>query len=418
MQILRRKRRTHLFCLHRVSVDRSAAPQASLLLCYLMRLRSCGDAERDILALLIYNAMDDNLTSVLSKVTIDELFSVGLISTVVQCLDGGDRNDILRWCACGIIERIVNRNDVDDKYMNELNRWNLSTKIVSSMDTESRRQYECARSIISTIICKDNVSFRSFRLDVLVQLMNAFTRSLKTETADLINDVIRAMIDRSELISGWSEAILPQIYTLIIVPKQTDQTLESILRILLTITDGFGFRDRIDKMVNYGFIPFLIRLISWQLITVQLPALNLIKNISQSYDEHLYDLLNGNLLVPLKEILRPSEPKTVRHATLEILLNISGGHRTDVIAIISAGFLPIVLDIMLNGDNTSQLLSACIVNNFTNRGGVEEIKFMIDSGALDALCKILSIRNNNIIIVRRIFELIACSLSQHTLIYN
>lgn len=123
----------------------------------------------------------------------------------------------------------------------------------------------------------------------------------------------------------------------------------------------------------------LIVLISWPL-AIQLAALKVITNISKGYDEHIFELLKANLLEPLKEILQNSNAKIVRHLTLDILSQISSGHRTEVLAILDSGFMPIVLDVMVNGDSRSQLFVAWIVNNITNRGGIEEIKFIFDCG--------------------------------------
>lgn len=386
--MLRRKRRYIVNDERRACVDRCESALSSPLLRYLVRLRNCSDAQRDILALLIFEQ------PVHLKKTIDELYSMGMIPMVVQCLTTDNINDLLRWCACRIIARIISHDNVE--HINELNRCNFLANIVPSIDTENDEQYNCVCKIIASIIHKDNVIYPTFRLELLVNLVNTFARTLKSKTGDLINDIIRVMIDRSEFNGVWSEAILPQIFRMI----QSNQMVEMNLRLLSSLTDGYGFHDRSEKIVQYRFIPELVKLISWPL-AIQLVTLKVIKNISKGYDEHIFDLLNANLLVPLKEILQKSNLKILRHLTLDILSNISGGHRTDVLALINAGFVPIVLDIMHTGDNKSQLFATWIINNITNRGNIDDIKFIIECGALGVLCKMLPMPDNDIIIVSR-----------------
>lgn len=395
--MLRQRRRIVANDERRVCIDRCAMSSTSPLLRYLLNLRSCSDTQREILALLIY----DELPSTLSKAAIDELYSTGLIPIVVQCLTAGDVNDLLRRCACQIIAQII-ANDKTE-HIEELNRSNYEIQIVSSIDTDNDEHLDCICAIISSIIHKENTIFPSFRLELLVRLAAAFFRTLKPKIGDLLNDVISVMIERSEFEDAWTAAILPQIYNLIVSPTQADQILEVILRLLSSLTEGHRFRDRIDKLIQCSFVPTLIDLISLprRKLTVQLAVLKVIKNISKGYDEHILDLLSANLLGPLKEYLQNSSPKIVRHLSLDILSQISGGHRTEVMAILNAGFMPTVLDVMVNGDRTSQLFATWIVNNITNRGGAKEIIYVIDCGVLEALCKMLPMPDNDIIIVRR-----------------
>lgn len=398
--MLRHRRRIAANDERRVCIDRCAevaatAAPSSPLLYYLMRLRSCCDAQREILAFLIYQKLPTSL----SKAAIDEMHARGLIPIIVQCLIV---NDLLRRCACRIIAQIIVHDNA--MHINELNRCHFGLKIVSLIDIDDNEVFDYVCTIISSIIHKENATNPTFRLELLVQLVNAYARTLKTKIGDLINDIIRVMVDRSEFNGAWSEAILPLMYNLVTAPIQTDQVREKNLSFLSSLTEGFGFHERTDKIVQYRFVPMLIQLISGP-VTIQLTTLKVIKNISKSYDEHIFDLLNANLLVPLKEILQKGSAKISRHLTLDILSNISGGHRTEVVAIINAGFVPLVLDVMLNSDRTSQLFATWIINNLTNRGGIDEIQSLIACGALDVLCKMLPIPDNDIIIVRRILFL-------------
>lgn len=395
LALWRRSRRVVVSDERRVCIDRYAATvPPPKLLDYLQRLRSCSEEHKGIMALLISNP----LASALSRETIDAIYLSGLIPTVVQCLTS---NDLLRLCACRIIHQIVAFDNA--MHMLELNRCNFGVHIVSAIDTDDDKQYDCVCATIALIMHKDNALSPIFRLELLVYLVHTFVRTPKAKTADLINDVIRVMIDRSEFGDAWSESVLPSIFRQIIVPNQAVEILESNLRFLLSLTQGYGFCERIDKIVQYGFVPTFVRLISWP-VAIQVAALKVIKNISSSYDEHIPVLMKANLLVPLKEVLQQRNTKAVRHLTLEILSNISGGHRTEVVAIVDAGFVPIVLDVIVNGDNASHLIAIGIINNITNRGSINEISFAINCGALKVLCKMLTHTDNDIIIVRRQFR--------------
>lgn len=397
---LRQRRRIVANDERRACIDRFAVTAEAPLLRYLTCLRNCCEAEREILAILIHN----QLPLKLSMGTIAELFSSGLIPIVVQCLTAGELNDLLRWCACRIIGQIVAHGSVER--MNELHRYNFAVKVIASIDADHTDHYECICAIISSIIDTDNAIYPTFRLELLLRLVNAFARTLKEKTAKLVTDIIRVMVDRMEFNGTWSESILPPIFNMIALSTQTDLVLELNLRFLESLTEGYGFRERTDNVIQYRFVPWLVRLISWPL-SVRLAALKVIRNISKGYDEHIQDLMRTNLLVPLKDILQNSSAKIARHLALDILSNISGGHRSEVVAIINAGLVPIVIDVMLNGDNKAQLMATWIVNNITNRGGADEIKFVIDCGAVGALCKMLPLPDNDIIIVRQTIDLVA-----------
>lgn len=373
--MLRQRRRIVANDERRVCIDRCATltTTPSQLLHYVMRLRGCTETQRDILALLIHNRLPLRL----SKEWIDALFSSDSISIIIDCLMVDDPKDLLRTCAGQIIAQIIAHDNA--AHANGLQQYTLQANIVLPTDD----------------------SYATIRLQLVSQLLHIFGRTLNSIVANLIDDVIRKMIERAEFDDSmcWSDRILPPIRELLMGPMQSDRVLQIGLQFLALLTDGCGFRNRINHIVRYKFVPVLIRSITGP-VAIQLVGLHVIKNISQGYDENIMDLLNGNLLVALKEILLASSALAgVRHLALDILSSLCG-HRTEVAAIINAGLLPIVLDVMLNDDNELQILASCVVNNIANRGGIGEIMQAVQCGTVVALCKMLHRTDNDIISVR------------------
>ncbi|KAM9817937.1 importin subunit alpha-8 [Syngnathus typhle] len=162
------------------------------------------------------------------------------------------------------------------------------------------------------------------------------------------------------------------------------------------LTDGTN--DRIAIVVKTGIVPRLVELLSHTELTVVTPALRAIGNIVSGSDLQTQAAIDAGLLGILPCLMNHPKANIQKEATWA-LSNIAAGPCQQIQQILTCGLLPLLVEKLKNGDFKTQREAVWAVTNLTSGGTVEQVVEVVHSGALEAIIKLLQVKDAKIVLV-------------------
>ncbi|CAI8008769.1 Importin subunit alpha-3 [Geodia barretti] len=145
-------------------------------------------------------------------------------------------------------------------------------------------------------------------------------------------------------------------------------------------------------VVDSGVIPVLVPLLAHPDNRVVLPALRTLGNIVTGTDDQTQAVLDGGILPHLRNLVTNTRPTIIREAVWT-LSNIVAGNTHQVQMVIDADLVPVVIEALKLGDFRTQKEAAWAVSNFTVGGTPEQVTYLVQQGAVEALCQLLDCKD-------------------------
>jgi len=153
---------------------------------------------------------------------------------------------------------------------------------------------------------------------------------------------------------------------------------------------------RIQEVINMGFTPHLIGLLSHHSSLVVHPALRAVGNIVTGNDEQTQDVLEKGVLPKLKLLLQ-NEKVGIRKEACWTISNITAGNVQQIEMVIRAQLLPPIL-VHLQSSVFEVRKEACwAISNATAGGNQQQIKYLVQCGAIKPLVQIVEFGNSKTI---------------------
>jgi hypothetical protein len=153
-----------------------------------------------------------------------------------------------------------------------------------------------------------------------------------------------------------------------------------------------GQEKQIQVVVESGVIPVLVPLLAHPENKVVLPALRTLGNIVTGTDDQTQAVLDGDILPHLCNLMTNTRPTIIREVVWT-LSNIVAGNTRQVQMVIDANLVPVVIRALIHGDFRTQKEAAWAVSNFTVGGTEAQVSYLVQQGAVEALCQLLDCKD-------------------------
>ncbi|KAL0961585.1 hypothetical protein UPYG_G00354820 [Umbra pygmaea] len=158
-----------------------------------------------------------------------------------------------------------------------------------------------------------------------------------------------------------------------------------------------GANERIDIVVKTGIVPRLVDLLDYEELTVLTPALHAMGNIVSGSDLQTQVAIDAGLLSALPNLMRHRKGSIQKDAAWAVS-NIAAGPARQIQQLLNCGLLPPLIDLLRNGNFKTQCEVLWAVANFCTGGTVEQVVQLIQSGCLDAVLNLLTVKDSNTVL--------------------
>ncbi|KAG8653247.1 importin subunit alpha isoform X2 [Manihot esculenta] len=160
-----------------------------------------------------------------------------------------------------------------------------------------------------------------------------------------------------------------------------------------------GTNDKIQAVIEAGVCPRLVELLLHSSPTVLIPALRTVGNIVTGDDMQTQCMINHQTLPCLLNLLTHNYKKSIKKEACWTISNITAGNINQVQAIIEAGIIAPLVQLLQNAEFEIKKEAAWAISNATSGGTHEQIKFLVNQGCIKPLCDLLICPDPRIITV-------------------
>ncbi len=159
-----------------------------------------------------------------------------------------------------------------------------------------------------------------------------------------------------------------------------------------------GSNDKIQAVIEAGIPRRLVELLMHASTSVQTPALRSVGNIVTGDDVQTQVIINCGALPALLSMLSSSKDG-IRKEACWTISNITAGNSNQIQAVIDANIIPPLINLLSNGDFKTRKEACWAISNATS-GGLQrpdQIRYLVQQGAIRPLCDLLGCPDNKII---------------------
>lgn len=159
-----------------------------------------------------------------------------------------------------------------------------------------------------------------------------------------------------------------------------------------------GANDKIQSVIEAAIPRRLVELLMHSSTSVQTPALRSVGNIVTGDDVQTQVIINCGSLPALLSLLS-STKDGIRKEACWTISNITAGNQNQIQSVIDANIIPPLIHLLGNGDFKTRKEACWAISNATS-GGLqkpEQIRYLVQMGAIKPLCDLLGCPDNKII---------------------
>lgn len=157
-----------------------------------------------------------------------------------------------------------------------------------------------------------------------------------------------------------------------------------------------GPNEKIQAVLNAGVARRLVELLMHDSNPVVSAAIRAVGNIVTGEDHQTQIIVNCGALPFLKELLKSSR-ETLRKEACWTVSNITAGNRPQIQAVCDTGLFPELIEIINRAEVRTRKEAAWAITNATSGGSIEQVEYLVQCGAISALCGLLHVVDNKMI---------------------
>lgn len=157
-----------------------------------------------------------------------------------------------------------------------------------------------------------------------------------------------------------------------------------------------GPNEKIQMVLNAGVARRLVELLMHDSNPVVSAAIRAVGNIVTGEDHQTQIIVNCGAIPFLKELLN-SQRETLRKEACWTVSNITAGNKAQIQAVIDKGLFPELIDIINRAEVRTRKEAAWAITNATSGASTEQVEYLVQCGAIPALCGLLHVGDNKMI---------------------
>lgn len=354
-----------------------------------------GLLQDDNLPLIIENAQ--KIRKILSREPqppIDEVISSGVMPRLAELLK---RNDCatLQFEVAWVLTNVASGNSRQTKTIVETGAAKTFIKLLDSPHPEVREQAVWALGNVAGDCpeCRDYLLNSGIMLPLLNLLRTSETNVALTRNAVwTLSNLCRGKQPSADF--NLVKDSLPVLAKLLV--HTDEEVLSDSCWALSYLCDGPN--EKIQAVLDAGVARRLVELLMHDANTVVSAAIRAVGNIVTGEDHQTQIIVNCGALPFLKQLLS-SVKEGLRKEACWTISNITAGNKQQIQAVIDTGIFGDLINIIDRAEVRTRKEAAWAITNATSGGTTEQIDYLVGEGALQALCGLLNVVDNKMILV-------------------
>jgi HEAT repeat protein len=335
------------------------------------------------------------LLSIEKNPPIQDVINTGVIPRLVQML-ANVQNESLQFEAAWTLTNVASGTTKHTEHIIQHGAIQSFVALLGSPNADVREQAVWALGNIAG----DSATFRDYVIQSggVPGMLSVFNHSAKVS---MLRNATWAL---SNLCRGKPqpafEHIQPVLPTLAkLVAMDDPEIITDACWALSYISDDSGPANaKIQAVVESGIAPRLVQLLNHHNATVQIPALRSVGNIVTGDDHQTEAILACNPL-PFLVGLLSHKKKNVRKEACWTISNITAGNETQIQLVLDANLIPPLVCLLREAEFDIQKEAAWAISNATSGGSSKQNRFLVQQGALPALCNLFSCTDPKVVMV-------------------
>ncbi|XP_062521314.1 importin subunit alpha-3-like [Corticium candelabrum] len=322
---------------------------------------------------------------------IDQLLECGIVPELVNCLVRDDQ-PTLQYEACWALTNIASGTSEQTKAVIKCGAVPLLIKLLNSAAKHVAGQalWGLGNVIGDSAECRDYVISHG----VIQPLLNSIRAEVSIDYLRNVSWVISNLCRYSNPSPPFHAVceLLPAVCHLILHPDNAVKA--DTCWAISYLTDSGN--DQIQVVIDSGIVCHLVPLLEQDNLKILMPAIRAIGNIVTGTDEQTQTCIDAGCLNQFGRLLMHYKDNIKREATW-VLSNITAGNDTQIQAVIDANLIQPLIMVLETGEYKAQKEAVWAVSNITVGGTSEQVGFLVRSGVISPLCRLLAVKDSQIV---------------------